>query len=190
MKDVSRYMTYEKIKIIIGSSSQRYDGWIHTQKTNLDLRNRIDWKKNFGKRKIHNILAEHVWEHLTEEEAFQSVKILYDFLDENGLIRIAVPDGNFKNEWYQNIVKVGGPGPKEHPAASHKVLYTYKTIIKPFVDIGFKVDLLEYCDENGQFHYRDWDEKEGFIYRSKRFDHRNQDGKLGFVSLIIDVKKR
>jgi predicted SAM-dependent methyltransferase len=114
---------------------------------------------------------------------------LYDFLHEDGLIRIAVPDGNFKNEWYQYIVQVGGPGPKEHPASSHKVLYTYKTIIKPFIKVGFKVDLLEFCDDNGEFHYKQWNPKEGFIYRSKRFDHRNQSGKLGFVSLIIDVKK-
>ncbi|CAI8987667.1 Glutamine amidotransferase type-2 domain-containing protein [Bacillus sp. IT-79MI2] len=33
------------------------------------------------------------------------------------------------------------------------------------------------------------EEKVGFIYRSKRFDHRNQDGKLGFVSLIVDAVK-
>jgi predicted SAM-dependent methyltransferase len=54
---------------------------------------------------------------------------------------------------------------------------------------GFKVNLLEYCDESGQFHYNEWDEKEGFIYRSKRFDHRNAEGKSGFVSLIVDAVK-
>lgn len=39
------------------------------------------------------------------------------------------------------------------------------------------------------FHFNDWDENDGFIYRSKRFDHRNQDGELGFVSLIVDALK-
>lgn len=53
-----------------------------------------------------------------------------------------------------------------------------------FNEAGFEVKLLEYCDENGDFHFHEWDEKQGFIYRSKRFDHRNKDGELGFVSLI------
>lgn len=30
---------------------------------------------------------------------------------------------------------------------------------------------------------------EGLIYRSKRFDHRNQNGQLEFVSLIVDAIK-
>ncbi|MEK5032455.1 hypothetical protein MKY96_13470 [Paenibacillus sp. FSL R7-0302] len=29
----------------------------------------------------------------------------------------------------------------------------------------------------------------GFIYRSRRFDHRNTEGRLGFVSLIVDAVK-
>jgi predicted SAM-dependent methyltransferase len=58
-----------------------------------------------------------------------------------------------------------------------------------FETVGFKVDLLEYCDENGSFHFNEWDVKQGFIYRSKRFDHRNKEGLLGFVSLIVDAKK-
>jgi predicted SAM-dependent methyltransferase len=52
---------------------------------------------------------------------------------------------------------------------------------------GLQIHLLEYCDENGDFHYEDWDGTGGFIYRSKRFDHRNQDGELGFVSLVVDA---
>lgn len=55
---------------------------------------------------------------------------------------------------------------------------------------GFEVKLLEYCDETGQFHFNFWEEKEGFIYRSKRFDHRNAEGRLGFISLIVDAVKR
>ena len=47
-----------------------------------------------------------------------------------------------------------------------------------FESAGFQVRLLEYCDENGKFHYNDWNEKDGFIYRSKRFDHRNRDNQL------------
>jgi predicted SAM-dependent methyltransferase len=92
----------------------------------------------------------------------------------------------YRNEWYQNMVKVGGPGPADHPAASHKIVHTYRTLKHMFEAVGFQVRLLEYCDENGD---NEWDENRGFIYRSKRFDHRNQDGELGFVSLIVDTIK-
>lgn len=34
-----------------------------------------------------------------------------------------------------------------------------------------------------------WNELDGKIGRSLRFDTRNQDGKLGMVSIIIDAKK-
>lgn len=187
MIDISK--VNHRFKIIIGASSQEYEGWIKTQKSELDLTKRKDWEKSFGNRKIDTILCEHVWEHLTEEESEIAAQICYDFLDKGGFIRLAVPDGYFRNKWYQNLVQVGGPGPKDHPAISHKVLYNYKTIIRPFEKAGFKVDLLEYCDEEGEFHYKYWNEKYGFIYRSKRFDHRNKNGKLEFASLIIDAKK-
>jgi predicted SAM-dependent methyltransferase len=138
---------------------------------------------------ISAILAEHVWEHLDYEEGTEAAKVCFDFLKPGGYIRCAVPDAFFPNEEYQNIVKVGGPGPKDHPAASHRIVYNYNSIISMFDRAGFKVKLLEYCDDNGQFHYENWDETQGFIYRSKRFDHRNQDGKLGCVSLIVDAIK-
>lgn len=96
----------------------------------------------------------------------------------------------FRNEWYQNIVKIGGPGPKDHPAASHKIVHNYRTLSSMFEAAGFKVHLLEYCDENGQFHHKEWDPEGGFIYRSYRFDHRNKNEELGFVSLIVDAVKK
>lgn len=58
-----------------------------------------------------------------------------------------------------------------------------------FEEAGFEVQILEYCDEDGQFHYEPWDEQDGYIYRSRRFDHRNENGQLGFVSLIVDAIK-
>lgn len=100
-----------------------------------------------------------------------------------------MPDAFFPDEEYQQGVQVGGPGPLDHPAASHKIVHNYKTITSMFELAGFQVRLLEYCDQNGEFHYNDWNEKEGLIYRSKRFDHRNQGGKLQFASLIVDAVK-
>lgn len=179
----------EPLKIIVGSSSQSYPGWIQTQEEELNLLSRTDWELSFATRKISAILSEHVWEHLTYEEGVEAAKNCFDFMEPQGYIRCAVPDGFFRNEWYQNIVKIGGPGPKDHPAASHKIVFTYRTLSRMFEEAGFKVKLLEYCDEEGEFHFNEWDPEQGFIYRSYRFDHRNQNNELGFVSLIVDAVK-
>src|SRR5690625_4849325 len=148
-----------------------------------------DWMNRFKPESISIILAEHVWEHLTYEEGVKAAGICRKYLKPTGFIRCAVPDAFFPNEEYQNAVKVGGPGPEDHPAADHKIVHNYKTISEMFKVAGFEVKLLEYCDESGKFQYQEWDTNKGHIYRSKRFDHRNKDGQLGFVSLIVDAIK-
>ncbi|MCQ6564116.1 class I SAM-dependent methyltransferase [Paenibacillus mendelii] len=178
------------IRVVIGSGgSENNAGWLHTEESELSLLVQEDWENRFEFDSIGVILAEHVWEHLTYDEGIQAAKICFKYLKHGGYIRCAVPDGFFPNEAYQNIVKVGGPGPKDHPAASHKIVHTFLSIQSMFEEAGYEVQLLEYCDDNGNFHYNEWDETKGFIYRSKRFDHRNKDGQLGFVSLIIDARK-
>ncbi len=113
----------------------------------------------------------------------------FKYLKPGGYIRCAVPDKNFKNEWYQDMIQIGGPGPLDHPAASHKVVYDYKNLIRVFETAGFNVSLLEYCDELGDFHYTDWNEMDGKIGRSFRFDTRNTLEKIEMVSIIIDAVK-
>jgi predicted SAM-dependent methyltransferase len=56
-------------------------------------------------------------------------------------------------------------------------------------DVGFRVHLLEYWDEEGQFHFEDWNDDCGHIKRSRRYDKRNQMGKLNYTSLIVDAVK-
>jgi len=182
--------TQKKLKVVIGVGEHHNNpGWMQTEKSELNLLKRDDWEQKFSPLSLDAILAEHVWEHLSYEEGRKAAKICFNFLKPGGYIRCAVPDGFFPNEEYQKIVQVGGPGPKDHPAASHKIVHNYKTLTSMFKEAGFNVQLLEYCDENGEFHYNEWDESQGFIYRSKRFDHRNQNNKLGFVSLIVDAIK-
>ena len=177
------------MKIIIGAGRTFFDGWVSTQENELDLLNRADFERLFAVEKPTAFLAEHVWEHMTFENGCIAAKNCYDFLADGGYIRVAVPDANFRNEWYQGIVKVGGNGDPNHPAFTHKIVYDYKRICSVFEKAGFVVDLLEYCDENGVFHYKYWNELDGKIGRSLRFDTRNKDGKLGMVSIIIDAKK-
>lgn len=177
------------LRVIVGAGKQVFDGWISTQHDELNLIDRNSWKNIFRNRKIDAILSEHVWEHLSFEEGLIAARNCFEFLKVGGYIRCAVPDGNFRNKDFQNIIKIGGPGPKDHPAASHKAVYTFDKLMKIFEKAGFDVDLLEYCDANGRLHYNYWDAESGKIGRSLLFDRRNADGKLTFISIIIDAHK-
>lgn len=177
------------MKIIIGAGRTTQSGLVSTQQAELDVLNRADFERMFAAQEAEAFLAEHVWEHMTREEGERAAKNCYDFLKAGGYMRVAVPDKNFRNEWYQDMVKVGGNGDPQHPSYSHKIVYDYKTLKAVFEQAGFSVELLEYCDENGDFHYTHWNEADGRIGRSLRFDTRNSQEKLGMVSIIIDAKK-
>jgi len=177
------------MKLIIGAGNTVSDGWIATQESSLNLLNPNDFMCHLNGELADAMLAEHVWEHMTINDGLLAAKNCYDFLKHGGYIRCAVPDAYFRNEWYQNMVQIGGPGPSDHPAYTHKVLYNYRTFRKVFSDVGFDVELLEYCDEEGRFHYKHWNNFDGHIGRSFRFDTRNSTDNLGMVSIIIDAKK-
>lgn len=177
------------MKVIIGAGRTVQDGWVSTQESELDLLNRADFVRLLGTEKAEAFLAEHVWEHMTFDEGCQAAKNCYDHLRDGGYIRVAVPDKNFQNEWYQNMVKVGGNGDPNHPAFTHKIVYDHQLLAAVFEQAGFEVELLEWCDSSGQFHYKYWNEADGKIGRSLRFDTRNAEGKLGMVSIILDARK-
>lgn len=177
------------MKLIIGAGKTRYDGWIATQEDELNVLEYSNWKNLFDLGSIDAVLAEHVWEHMTYEEGVSAAKNVYKFLKPGGYIRCAVPDKNFRNEWYQNMVQIGGPGPENHPAFTHKIVYNYKDFTKVFEEAGFKVEILEYCDDDGRFHYKHWNAEDGYIGRSYRYDTRNNENEIGMVSLIVDAYK-
>jgi predicted SAM-dependent methyltransferase len=134
-------------------------------------------------------LCEHVFEHLTEAEGRAAARLCFDFLKPGGLLRVAVPDAYYPDPEYQRVVQIGGPGPADHPAADHKIVYDHARLTDVLASAGFEVDLLEYCDQAGRFHYHQWDLASGPIYRSLMMDHRNRSGRLGFASLIADARK-
>ena len=176
-------------KVVIGAGRASFDGWSSTQEEELNLLCRADFERLFSDNPPAAFLAEHVWEHLTYEEGCQAAKNCYDYLEEGGYLRVAVPDKNFRNAWYQDVVKVGGNGDPNHPSFTHKIVYDYRTFAQVFQQAGFEVELLEWCDENGCFHCKYWNPEDGMIGRSLRFDTRNRNGKLGMVSIILDAKK-
>lgn len=190
MIDIRSISSDKVVRIIIGAGDQHWPGWIPTQKEKLDLLNPEDWENSFRYRRADVFLCEHVWEHLTKEEGLFAAKICFKWLKPGGYLRCAVPDANFPDREYQLAARVGGPGPKDHKAAGHKIVYDYLLFSDVFKQAGFDVDLLEYCDEHGRFHYNQWSPEDGPVYRSLLIDHRNQGADIKSVSLILDAKKR
>ena len=189
MPDLALLPGETPLRLILGAGTQRWPGWIATQQRDLDLLQPERWADQFGARRAAAFLCEHVWEHLTEEQGRAAAALCYRYLAPGGYLRCAVPDANFPNVEYQRMAQPGGPGPADHPAADHQIVYDYRRFAAIFADAGFTVDFLEWCDERGRFHFSSWDPADGPIYRSLRSDHRNQDGKIGFVSLILDAHK-
>jgi predicted SAM-dependent methyltransferase len=181
-----------KNQVIIGAGDQRWDGWIATQQDELDLLKPETFERFFADERAEKFLCEHTWEHLTIEEGVRAAQTCHRFLQLGGQLRVAVPDGLFPDPEYQNMVQVGGPGPADHPAAGHRVVYVAETFSAVFEEAGFVVTLLEWWDTSGVFNRTDWSIEDGPIYRSSLMDHRNEayrngQGPLGVSSLILDA---
>ncbi|MEP3209507.1 MAG: hypothetical protein ABJN95_09980 [Maribacter sp.] len=174
------------LKVVIGSSQKFTENWIPSEVHFLNLLDQKDWYKYFEENSIDALLAEHVWEHLTLEQGNIAARTCHKFLKKNGRLRVAVPDGFHSDSEYIDYVKVGGHG---LGADDHKVLYNFKSFSEVFSANGFAVELVEYFDENGTFHANPWNEEDGYIKRSIRYDDRNTDGNPNYTSLIIDAVK-
>jgi predicted SAM-dependent methyltransferase len=174
------------VNIIIGAGQTELDTWFSTNLDTLDITSYHDWQRLFEPETIDRILAEHVWEHLSEVDSEKALAECYRYLKRGGMIRIAVPDGFHPDPAYVEYVRPGGKG---GGSEDHKILYNYKRLTKKLEHSGFRVKLLEYWDENGQFHFRDWSSEDGHVFRSKRFDRRNRSGSLTYTSLIVDAIK-
>lgn len=173
----------DNLKIIIGSAKTSQEGWVSTNYPILDLLDNKTFSILFKKVKVKCFLAEHVWEHLTTEEGMLAASNCYNYLDENGILRIAVPDSFHSNQEYIEYVKPNGHGVGSD---AHKVFYNYKSLESLLLNSGFKVRKLEWFDEFRTFHFNRWNIADGFIRRSVQFDRRNSENSILYTSLIID----
>jgi len=173
-------------KIIVGSASTQQEGWLSTNYPTLDLADDRTFAALTGTGTVANFLAEHVWEHLSPEDAARACGNCFAYLKPGGVLRIAVPDGLHTDADYIAQVKPGGYGPG---ADDHKVLYDYRTLSALLEQAGFKIRLLEWFDEQGRFHHEDWDAADGFVMRSTSNDQRNRENPTAYTSLIIDAIK-
>lgn len=175
-----------KVRVIVGASEDRYEGWMATNKGQLDLLRKSDWDAQFEPNSVDAILAEHVWEHLDGDTAIKAAQNCFTHLKPGGYVRVAVPDGLHPDADYIERVRPGGWGAGSE---DHHVLYTYSTLKTVFESVGFRITLLEYFDERGTFHYQEWSPADGMITRSARFDSRNVGGHLTYTSIILDARK-
>jgi predicted SAM-dependent methyltransferase len=173
----------EPLKVVIGGGQTSYEGWIFTDQDLLDITKPRHWDELFDPNSIDRLLCEHVLEHLSEPECVIALTEAYRHLKPGGLMRVAVPDGYRRDPAY---VAEASP-----PNDGHKVFYNVDSLPPLLASVGFSVLPLEYFDRDGQFHAESWDESEGLIMRSARFDTQKdfQRGELHYTSLIVDARK-
>ena len=70
-----------EIKIIIGANQTYQKKWYSTNESWLNITKEQHWIKIFKKKIIiTNIVAEHVFEHLTYDECIKSLKIINNYI--------------------------------------------------------------------------------------------------------------
>ena len=173
-------------KVIVGSNIDKYEGWVSTNFPFLDITKFNSWFVVLGLGKVDNILGEHVWEHLSINDGYKAIMNCYFFLRKGGVLKIAVPDGFHKNPDYIEHVRVGGIG---IGADDHKCLYNHLSLTEQLERAGFSVKLIEYWDEEHQFHKNIGSIENGIVKRSFENDPRNANGEPNYTSLIIEAIK-
>lgn len=180
-KEVS---TANPLKVMLGAGPYQYDGWFQTDKDILDVTSSEDWSMLFAPASIDSLLSEHMLEHLSEDEARSALAECYRYLKPKGLFRLAVPDGYRRDPAYVTEVVPPNDG--------HKVLYNVDSLTALLQSVGFQTTPLEYFDAQERFHATTWNQDDGIILRSVRFDTQQafqRDG-LFYTSLIIDARKQ
>lgn len=174
------------LRIIVGSSATKLDGWISTEYPCVDISDSRTLKRFFRPASVSNFLAEHVLEHLTPEKASLASANLYSLLKSGGRWRIAVPDGFHPDGNYIEQVRPGGTG---EGSDDHKILYNIESLSDLLSKAGFMVESIEWFDRSGRFNSVEWNPEGGQISRSLKNDPRNQIKRYGYTSLIVDAVK-
>lgn len=123
-----RFLIYRNSskKIIIGAAGQKIDGYLLTEEKYFNVENSFNWHKSFTQDTLEAIIAEHVWEHLNYPRI--AIALCYDYLKNDGILTIAVPDGDDLQQVKQNYP----------PKWGHKSMFTEKQLINLFQQAGFK----------------------------------------------------
>jgi predicted SAM-dependent methyltransferase len=176
----------EKIKIILGAANTGFKGWISTDQDVLDITKEKDWKKLLGKHKIDNMLAEHVFEHLTPEQAKAAFSNVNKYLKKGGIFRFAVPDGYHPSSYLRSLIGVNG---LEQGADDHKIYFNIDNI-KDFIQgLDFKICPVEFFDSEGYFHKKNFNLENGFVKRCLAYNKGRFDDSAEYEKMINSVEK-
>lgn len=192
------------MNLIVGAKETNYPGWLSTDRrargARLDIRSPQDWARSFPPASVDRIVAEHVLEHLTEDEALAALCNARSYLKPGGHIRIAVPDAFNPDANYQEHSRPGGKGQAwarlllyANDEPEHKVHYNFQSLSELIERAGLTPRLLEYHDAAGVFHRNAWKQSDGPIrrYYNSPFNLKWYLPFHGFqnVSLIVDGVK-
>ena len=178
----------ETMKIIVGAAETYQVGWYSTNEQWLDITKIENWENVFNNKTcITHIVAEHVFEHLTYAESQKALKCIYQYLMNDGRIRIAVPDGYNPNPIYLKNVGINGIG---DDAADHKQLLNIDFLSALMEEAGFAAIHIEGYTKNGTLIQNPYNPQDGFIMRSRANDNQNNNIPWDFpdahTSLIVD----
>ncbi len=181
----------DELKIIVGAAETFQDGWCSTNEQWLDIANAAHWKNIFGEKVcLTHAVAEHVFEHLTYDEAGRALSYIYDHMLPGGRVRIAVPDGFNPDPVYLKHVGIGGIG---DDAADHKQLLNVDILSELMEDAGFKAHHLEGYKTDGLLVEEKYSTQDGYIMRSRMHNSEEVKAKWAFpdadTSLIVDGVK-
>jgi predicted SAM-dependent methyltransferase len=161
------------MRLIIGAGGTSLAGWLSLERGQLDIREAQQWARLFKPNSIDAILAEHVLEHLTMQDALKAMLNCFDYLKPRGYLRLAVPDGNNPDEKYRDWNAPEGSGQRlmrrivyapDEPC--HQVFYNVNSLSELLSAAGFTVRPLEFYDVAGRFHANKWSRADGEIRRS------------------------
>ncbi len=171
------------LNVILGAGTTAFPGWLSTDIDTLDITSPSDWRELFRPDSIDRLLIEHVLEHLDESQCRVVLAECHRYLKGGGLLRVAVPDGYRRDPAYLAAVAP--------PKDGHRALLSVDTLVPLIEFAGFCARPLEYFDDTGQFHSVPWDEADGCVKRSAKFDTREQfrRGSVCYTSLIVDAIK-
>lgn len=151
------------VRLNLGAGGTAYPGWISAEKYQLDITKSSDFEFFFREKNISKILAEHVVEHLYEDDFRSFLCSVKQFLEPMATIRIAVPDAYHPSGYVRELTKPGGLEPG---AEDHKVFYDVDRMSEIALETDYHFESIEYFDIDGLFHSKLLDWNNGYISRS------------------------
>ena len=83
----------KRLKVILGAGNTKLSTWVSTDYPIIDVVKHRTLEQYFRADSVDAFIAEHVWEHLSEQDACIAAENCFNLLKSGGYLRIAVPDG-------------------------------------------------------------------------------------------------